>query len=201
MNTQIALEDVMYNLALNTGDPCLILCDRGLMDSLGYSGPEVWQQILKMKGWSNIELRDQRYDAVIHLVTAADGAAEFYDHDNVARYETVDEAIEIDKALRKAYIGHNKIFMVGNYQTFREKMNETVETVKTIMGFPTNITRFRKYLVDNGGIDFCGSDLECPTKPQYENFHAKLFAMANIEPYNNEVDKESEFIFDTHTFR
>ena len=93
-------------------------------------------------------------------MTAADGAAEFYDYDNPARYETVDEAIERDKALRSAYIGHNKIFMIGNDHKdgFKGKMNETVETVKTLMGFPTNRTRFRKFLVDNGGIDYCGSD-------------------------------------------
>jgi hypothetical protein len=49
--------------------------DRGLMDSLGYVGKEVWDRILESTGWSNIELRDNRYDAVIHLVTAADGAS------------------------------------------------------------------------------------------------------------------------------
>jgi len=32
-------------------------------------------------------LRDFRYDAVIHLVTAAHGAEEFYGYDNKARYE------------------------------------------------------------------------------------------------------------------
>ena len=160
MNTQIALEDVMLNLARNTGDPCVILCDRGLMDTLGYAGPEVWEKILKETGWSNIELRDKRYDAVIHLVTAADGAAEFYDYDNTARYETVEEAVVRDKALRTAYVGHNKIFIIGNDHKngFVGKINETIETVKTLMGLPTNISRFKKYLVDNRGIDHCGSD-------------------------------------------
>jgi hypothetical protein len=48
------------------------------------------------------------------MITAADGAPQFYDYDNVARYETVEEAIVRDKALRDAYLGHNKIFVIGN---------------------------------------------------------------------------------------
>jgi hypothetical protein len=28
--------------------------------------------------WNVVNLRDRRYDAIIHLVTAADGAEEFY---------------------------------------------------------------------------------------------------------------------------
>lgn len=41
------------------------------------------------------------------MITAADGAPEFYGYDNVARFETVEEAIIRDKALRAAYLGHN----------------------------------------------------------------------------------------------
>lgn len=38
--------------------------------------------------------RDQRYDAVIHMVTAADGATKFYSgENNEARYETQDIAL------------------------------------------------------------------------------------------------------------
>jgi hypothetical protein len=36
-------------------------------------------------------LRDARYEGVIHLVTAADGAEEFYETDtNEARYESLE---------------------------------------------------------------------------------------------------------------
>lgn len=74
MNLQIALEDAMHNIAKNCNEPSIIFMDRGLMDSLGYVGEVVWDRILKSTGWSTIELRDNRYDAVLHLVTAADGA-------------------------------------------------------------------------------------------------------------------------------
>ena len=35
-------------------------------------------------------IRDRRYDSVIHMVTAAEGAEEFYDYGNEARYENLD---------------------------------------------------------------------------------------------------------------
>ena len=42
-------------------------------------------------------MRDNRYDAVLHLVTAADGAAESYgSQNNEARHEGAQEAIERD---------------------------------------------------------------------------------------------------------
>jgi hypothetical protein len=41
---------------------------------------KVWSSILEEMGWTNLYLRDKRYEAVVHLVTAADGAAEFYNH-------------------------------------------------------------------------------------------------------------------------
>jgi hypothetical protein len=45
--------------------------------------------LLDELGVTTSQLRDQRYDAVVHLVTAADGAENFYDSaTNEARYET-----------------------------------------------------------------------------------------------------------------
>ena len=78
------------------GEPAVLICDRGLMDTIGYIGHEEWRKLLQRAGWSNIELRDNRYDAVIHMVTAAIDAEEYYDLDNGARYETVEEAAERD---------------------------------------------------------------------------------------------------------
>ena len=41
-----------------------------------------------------VMMRDNRYDAILHMVTAADGASKFYASlSNEARYESTDEAI------------------------------------------------------------------------------------------------------------
>jgi hypothetical protein len=50
---------------------------------------------------------EKRYDAVIHMVTAADGAEAFYDFANEARFETPEEAVQRDKDLRDCYLGHH----------------------------------------------------------------------------------------------
>jgi len=73
--------------------------DRGLMDSAGYIGWDKFNQILEKMNWTVEELRDKRYDAICHLVTAAEGAPEFYDSKGISSYESLDEAIEIDKKL------------------------------------------------------------------------------------------------------
>jgi hypothetical protein len=39
-------------------------------------------------GWSFHNLREMRYDGVLHMTTAAHGAEKFYDLDNPARWET-----------------------------------------------------------------------------------------------------------------
>lgn len=77
----------------------VILCDRGVMDGQAYMDENTWIALLDEMDQNVINLRDKRYDAVIHLVTAADGAAQFYNlENNVARYEAdVESAIRTDK--------------------------------------------------------------------------------------------------------
>lgn len=49
------------------------------------------------------------------MVTAADGAEEFYSNkNNEARYETVEEARKIDARLINAWIGHPNLAIVDN---------------------------------------------------------------------------------------
>lgn len=39
---------------------------------------EKWEHIMKENNWNNVELRDNRYNQIIHMVSAAKGAEEFY---------------------------------------------------------------------------------------------------------------------------
>jgi hypothetical protein len=72
--------------------PTIVLCDRGVMDGSAYTDENVWQAILDETGWNTIQLRDKRYEAVVHLVSAADGAENFYynaSKKKKERYETI----------------------------------------------------------------------------------------------------------------
>ena len=70
----------------------MLLCDRGTMDSKAHVPPSVWAQLLRQLGVaSEAEMCEGRYDAVLHFVTAADGAEEAYSTaGNAARTETLE---------------------------------------------------------------------------------------------------------------
>lgn len=56
----------------------IVLCDRGLMDGSAYVDPKEWAELLAINNLNEVLMRDDRYDLVIHLVTAAVGALKFY---------------------------------------------------------------------------------------------------------------------------
>ena len=90
------MEDIFYNIALNESSelnkPAVVLCDRGIFDGSAYVTNELWTQILDEQGLDGGGVIDKRYDAVVHMITAADGAEKFYNFSNEARYESIDEA-------------------------------------------------------------------------------------------------------------
>ena len=111
LETQLALEDSFQRLAEVCTKPVLMVCDRGTMDISAYMKPEEWEEITAMCGSDSNRLRE-RYDAVLHLVSAADGAEQYYTTaTNAIRYENADEeglrlARELDKKVIKAWTGH-----------------------------------------------------------------------------------------------
>lgn len=69
------------------------------MDISAYMDAHLWQEITSLVGTNSLELRN-RYDAVLHLVSAADGAEEFYTtSNNKERTEGLELARELDKRL------------------------------------------------------------------------------------------------------
>jgi hypothetical protein len=114
MRMQMSLEDNFTELARNEALPSVILCDRGLMDGSAYVTEEMWLAVMDEVGLNQIQLRDKRYDGIIHMVTAADGAPEFYNKSNEARYEDIKSAIDVDHRLRHAYFGHSRFYIVDN---------------------------------------------------------------------------------------
>eukprot|EP00335_Anophryoides_haemophila_P000222 CAMPEP_0204821388 /NCGR_PEP_ID=MMETSP1018-20131115/13525_1 /ASSEMBLY_ACC=CAM_ASM_000518 /TAXON_ID=46462 /ORGANISM="Anophryoides haemophila, Strain AH6" /LENGTH=93 /DNA_ID=CAMNT_0051929019 /DNA_START=253 /DNA_END=534 /DNA_ORIENTATION=+ len=91
------LEDYFYDLAKLNGKPSVILYDRGVMDPKAYMDEPTFQAVLDLNNYNSVYLRDKRYDVVIHMVTAADGAEKYYTlENNAARYEDVPTAITVD---------------------------------------------------------------------------------------------------------
>ena len=97
------------------------------------------------------QLRDQRYEAVVHLVTAAIGAERFYTlENNKARMESRPEAIALDGRLARAWVGHNALHVVENGTgSFEEKMRRTVDVVCRSLGVPGPRSQPRWWIVRN----------------------------------------------------
>ena len=128
MKLQVALEESFVSIgnmagASSENSNIVVLCDRGLMDGSAYVSTEEWNALLNDLGdLTTVQIRDNRYDAIIHLVTAADGAPEFYQTmvDGQARYETPEQAVEKCQRIRTAYFGHHKYSLIANVgQTFK----------------------------------------------------------------------------------
>ena len=85
LQMQLALEDSIIRMAETVApqQPCVVICDRGTMDISAYISPEMWQELADRVGQTVQQLL-HRYDAVLHLVSAADGAEQFYTTENNA---------------------------------------------------------------------------------------------------------------------
>jgi thymidylate kinase len=150
------MEDHFVNLAVlndNPDDIAVVLCDRGAMDPSAYMKKEEWQALLDEHGWNCVNLRDKRYDGVIHMVTAADGAEEHYTQENnKARYEnTLEKAKEQDQKLRDAWVGHPQFVIVHNKDCpkFEDKIRKVYTTVLHMIGRPQEAPKFyKKYLLE-----------------------------------------------------
>jgi len=115
VHIQLGMEDGLRR-ALDPQDPRLILCHRGALDPLAY-----WLD----RGWAEQEFFDYtgtgreslyaRYTAVLHLVTAADGAIEHYTRwPEAHRPETPENAIRVDRLLQSIWDGHPQYYRLAN---------------------------------------------------------------------------------------
>lgn len=149
MKIQMKIEDYFTELAILSDQPSVVLCDRGVCDPYAYMEEAVWRTILDGQGWNMLHLRDNRYDAVVHLVTAADGAEEFYSlQNNEARYEDINTARIIDKRTQLAWIGHPRLYIIDNsVKGFENKINRVYRAVSGAVGLPIPDVIYRKYLL------------------------------------------------------
>ncbi len=153
LEIQLALEDKFTKIAEQLDGPAVVVCDRGTMDISAYMKPKMWDDITSLIGTSTQALLD-RYDAVLHLVSAADGAEEFYTTSNNAqRLEQKNEeglriARELDKKVVDAWRAHPHLRVINNHQDFDAKLNRVLKEISSVLGLPQPITEERKYIVE-----------------------------------------------------
>ena len=149
LQTQLALEDSFMRLAETCTKPTFVVCDRGTMDISAYIAPEMWQDITSKCGTSSNQLRE-RYDAVLHLVSAADGAEQYYTvATNANRYEQANEeglqlARDLDKKVNRAWKGHPHLRVINNHDDFDTKLRRVLKEISNVLEIPQPIEEDRR---------------------------------------------------------
>jgi hypothetical protein len=138
LQAQLQMENSFKQIAKSTGHKYIIIADRGIMDIAAYMNPEDWAYTLTRAWITELDIM-QRYDAVIHLVTAADGAPDHYKFGNVTddngvavfRCEPPELAVELDKKIKAAWSKHEKHVVVGNdVASFQEKIDKVIRSIE-----------------------------------------------------------------------
>ena len=156
LRTQLALEDSFMHLAETCTKPTFVVCDRGTLDISAYIDKAMWEELCEKCGTSTNELR-KRYDAVLHLVSAADGAEQYYTTaTNSTRYEQANEeglrlARDLDKKVNRAWTGHPHLRVIDNHNNFDTKLNHVLKAISNVLGIPQPVEDERTYLVEVTG--------------------------------------------------
>jgi len=131
----------------------VIIYDRGIIDNKIYVTDEEFQTILADFSMNEVEARD-RYDAVFHLVTAADGAKEFYTlENNTTRTETPEKAIQLDKCGIASWTGHSHFRIIDNSTNFDKKIKRLMCEIYSSIGEPVPLEIDRRYLIQKPSLE------------------------------------------------
>lgn len=112
----------------------VILCDRGAVDAAAYLSEEEFASLICEFGYSVVQLRDHRYDAIIFMRSVAYDLPGHYNCNNSARLGTSEErARELDLLTLKAWEGHPNLHVVDNSTGFDEKLKRTFLAVCRVL--------------------------------------------------------------------
>jgi len=138
----------------------LMVCDRGLLDNKAYMTKRDFDYLLKSKKLSEVKIRDS-YDAVFHLVSASKGAKKYYNLDNAARTETIEEAAKIDDNIIASWTGHPHFRIIDNSSDFETKMKRLLKEISNVLGEPEPYEIERKFLIEMPDLEYLESLPNC----------------------------------------
>lgn len=127
-------------------DKILLVYDRALMDDKAYITDRQFQETLAYFGKTEEEVLSG-YDAVLHLMTCAKGAEYAYNFGNAARYESVEEARQMDDRTLQAWKAHPRRYIIDNSVDFEDKINRAISQIYRIVGQSAPALAKRKFLI------------------------------------------------------
>lgn len=159
---QICIEDAIMRMAktslsvrnsssFSRPKGLVILYDRGCADYRAYCSHMQWSEVMDSLGTTMTRLRDRRYDVVVHLVTAANGAEKFYTLDQAegdvgARHESPADARELDVQIQSAWRGFANHAIVDNSGDFAFKRQRVKDLVLQAVGEKRDVANLRRLL-------------------------------------------------------
>ena len=188
LDFQMHTEDCFSNIAMANDKPAIVIFDRGVMDMAAYMDSDSWDALLDESGLNIVDVRDKRYDAVLHLCTAAKGAEQFYTcANNSSRTEGLEQAVALDDKLIAVWTGHPHLRIIPNVGSFEDKLNAVIAEISAILGIPEPIEMERKFLVDV--ID------EIPNSREMEIFQTYLMEQDGAEPRIRKRGENGHYIY------
>ncbi|KAG8223947.1 hypothetical protein J437_LFUL003755 [Ladona fulva] len=138
LKTMLQIENTFFELGETCSRDCLIICDRGAMDASAFISKEKWELMMDTNGWNPVELRDTRYNQIIHMVSAANGAEDFYStEDHACRNEGMELARVLDNKAAESWVGHPYFDVIDNSTDFETKICRMIEAVCQKLGLDT----------------------------------------------------------------
>ena len=131
LEVQFAKEDIFQNACekFKNFDHIVLICDRGQIDAKVYLGDKAFATLLKNNNLTEKQVL-ARYDAVFKLVSAANGAEEYYTlENNAVRKETAAEAVELDNKITEVWKSHPYFRIIDNSTDFEHKMYRLLDSV------------------------------------------------------------------------
>lgn len=161
-----SLEDYFLSIARDEIDKdAVVISLLGAAEIQSRVSAELWEAMLAETGWTLSTLREKRYDAVLHLATAADGAQEHFE----GRGISAEEAKLLDKKVSDCWNGHPEYLIIRNLpnQDFKQKIDICVTAVGKLVGQPTPIKYCQKFLIDVTA----GEEINFPAELKVAQYH------------------------------
>lgn len=165
MREQMDKEESRRRFAtLLPGSRPVVFADRGVPDNMAYMGESAFLAAIGSMGLTLSDVRERRYAAAYHLVTAAEGAEAFYTtENNEMRTESAEEARALDTRTMNAWAGHRHLTVLANTRieegkivprNFAQKMAALKAAVCQDIGIPVPTSRERKFLLERAPLNF-----------------------------------------------
>ena len=175
LRLQLSIEEAFIDLATHSGRPSVILLDRGAMDGKAYMSEAQWELMLEEAKLTPVMMRDQRYDAILHLVTAAAGAESFYTlTNNTVRHESPEQARAMDQRTLDCWTGHEHLYIVDNSTPFEEKIRRESTAFDSLCLSSARLTASPPLSLHRCG----GAHLEAGGRPRSAGAHSQVPADA-----------------------